>query len=383
MLLQVVPSLPPRVDGIGDYALRLALALRERHGVETIFLAADTGWREAGGLEGFRGIAVSAHTPEALLAALAQCEQMALAMGDGALEVLVHVSPYGYEKRGVPTWFVEGWERFAARQAAKQGGSSDGRGRIHSCFHELERTGAPVWSSGFWVPPLQRRLLVRMARLSRVRYTNTEGHRQRLESWGAGRTDLIPNFSTMPEPRVLEDTPRRRELVVFARQSHRRLTYTQGGRTLQALCQRIGIERIVDIGTPIADLDLAAITGVPVTVCGHLPPEQVLAAMQQALGTFVWYPAIYLTKSSVHAVASSCGAVTFLYDDSPEEHSCPGLEPGLDFVPITADADGFDPAAFTTAALAPLHAAIHRSYLARASWAAADRLAQQIFGGSA
>lgn len=379
MLLQVVPSLPPRVDGIGDYALRLALALRERHGVESIFLAADTGWRDEGGLEGFRGVAVSEHTPQALLAAFAQCEQIATQtaltqLAAEPLDVLVHVSPYGYEKRGVPTWFVEGWERYAAQQSGTHSG------RVHSCFHELERTGAPIWSSGFWVPPLQRRLLVRMARLSRVRYTNTEGHRQRLESWGAGRTDFLPNFSTMPEPRALPETPRRRELVVFARQSHRRLTYTQGGRTLRALCQRLGIERIVDIGTPIADLDLAAIAGVPVTVCGHLPPEQVLAAMQQALGTFVWYPAIYLTKSSVHAVASSCGAVTFLYDDSPEEHSCPGLEPGLDFLPITVDAGGFDAAAFTPEALAPLHQAIHRSYLQRASWAAADRLAAKIFG---
>jgi hypothetical protein len=54
---QIVPALPPDVDGIGDYALQLARRLRANHGVETYFIVGDPSWKGQE-VEGFQAVSV-------------------------------------------------------------------------------------------------------------------------------------------------------------------------------------------------------------------------------------------------------------------------------------------------------------------------------------
>jgi hypothetical protein len=363
-IVQIVPGLAPKVDGIGDYALQLARQLKRRHGIETKFLVADPTWSPGDSTPEFPATPLADRNPSEFLKTLQQ-----VLSTDSTTPLLQHVAAYGYEKRGVPFWLAESLERCAHRLTRN----------INLCFHELERTGAPPWSSGFWVPPFQRKILRRIAAVGRYRYTNTELHRHRLESMGVGRISLIPNFSTITEPLTIRTFPeRRRDLIVFGRAWQRRHTYVSGDATMQAVCRQLGVERIIDIGPPLDGDPVSQVGDTPVLSCGRLSDADVSEWMSASIGHFVVYPAKFLTKSSVHAVAAAHGTLNFVYDDSRKEVSCPGLETGVDFIPVHPQS-----ANLAELPLNDLSTLAYSNYQRRASWAAADTLAQNLFGSLA
>jgi hypothetical protein len=359
-LIQIVPGIFPKVDGMGDYSLKLARQLRDRHHIVTTFVVADPGWKGDPDVEGFPIACITQRTAVDLLATIDKC--------DGAsCPILVQFSPYGYEKRGCPFWFVDAMERYAKLHP----------GTLHVSYHELAVTGAKPWSSAFWVPPIQRSLILRLAKAAQGRYTHTESHRHRLEDWGSGRVTLINNFSSFGEPTTFPGEPRSKDLIVFGRAWQRLHTYTSGGPALKTLCAQFGIQRIIDIGPPIDGYTATSIGGVPFVRCGRLEASEIDHWMATTVGNFSVYPVALITKSSVFQVACANGNLTFLYDDSQKEFSCPGLETGVDFIPVTADGPEL--------ALPPLEElaqAVYRNYQPKASWFGADKWARHLFPGS-
>lgn len=46
-IIQIVPQLPPAINGLGDYALNLARQLRQDFAIETHFVVGDHSWTGA------------------------------------------------------------------------------------------------------------------------------------------------------------------------------------------------------------------------------------------------------------------------------------------------------------------------------------------------
>jgi len=323
-LIQVVPGIPPKVNGIGDYAYKLARRLRDGHGIKTTFLVADSNWQTEEHEE-FPTSRIEKRTPESFLDAV---DGLSFGATSGPKHMLVQFSPYGYQKRGCPNWLINGLEELHKR----------GIGALHAAFHELEVHSMRPWSSTFWVPGIQRSLIKRLARISQFRYTNTEEYRGHLEGWGVGRIDLIPNFSAMDEP---QEYPlfdgREPNIVIFGRGAQRKWTYDHASGTLGKLCRQLGITRIIDIGQPLSGSPLLEIDGIPIHHCGRLPEEEVNAWMSSSIATFMYYPVPLLTKSSVHAASCATGTIPFIVDENTKELSCPSLITGEDFVAVPKD----------------------------------------------
>jgi hypothetical protein len=317
-ILQIVPGLPPNLDGIGDYALRLAEELHSAQAIESSFLVGRPG-NPAAPYPGMHTVAVQSRSAASLVSALQS------GFTNQPSHVLLHFSPYGYQHRGVPAWIVAGLHDYVAHSSVK----------LSICFHELDVTGLPPWRSGFWAAPLQRRLLKQLLKLAHYAYTNTEEHRYRLESLGEGRVALIPNFSTIPRiSSGATEGKRRRYIVVFGRAGHRRHIYQLGTYALDALCTCLQIERVLDIGDPIDGFVTTHFGPATVVQCGALPAAEVSRIMSESAGLFISYPAPLLLKSSVYAAACAHGLVTFLHDDSHPLRSCAGLLTDTDFVPL-------------------------------------------------
>jgi hypothetical protein len=356
-LIQIVPGIFPQIDGIGDHALKLAQQLRARHGILTTFVVCDPGWKGNPEHDGFPIVCVTQRTSGALLKTLAGCDME-------NTPILVHFSVYGYQKRGCPFWFITAMEQYANQYP----------GMLHAYYHELSVTGAKPWSSAFWVPPIQRSLILRLAKVASGRYTHTEAHRRKLEDWNSGRVSLIELFSSFHEPVAFPSRKRNNDLVVFGRAWQRMHTYTTGKKALEMLCACLGIERIIDIGPPIEGHTEATIGGTPVLRCGRLDAHEIDEWMATSIGNFNVYPIALITKSSVFQIASANGNITFLFDDSQQEFSCPGLEAGVDYIPVTTEA--------SVLALPPLNELgeeVYRNYQRRASWFAADKWAKHLF----
>jgi hypothetical protein len=365
-LIQIVPGLPPRIDGIGDYSLVLARRLAQDHGIRTSFIVADPAWR-GGELPEFPATAIRARSAEQMIAAIEAAEASdsgVLAGGAAGAPVLLQLAVYGYQKRGCPFWLAQALERWSAGHP----------GRLQLAIHELEVQGSRPWSSTFWVPPVQRGLLKRIVRLGAFRYTNTEDYRCKLERWGLGEVALIPNFSTLGEPDANPPfAQRRREVVIFGRAAQRQWSYERGSDALAAVCRALGAERIVDIGEPLPGNALQRVGEVPIVAHGLLPAEQVCARMAGAIASFMEYPVALLTKSSVHAVSCAHGTIPFVFDARARQSLCPPLAAGEDFIPV--DSAGVS---LPKSSLEELSGRVFRNYQARASRAAAATVAQSI-----
>ncbi len=324
-IVQIVPGLPPWVDGIGDYALKLAQRLRDEQGINTHFLVATPSWNEArtgDAVDGFPASALRERSEAGFRETLAS---MHTESGAASIPLLAHFSPYSYQLRGCPFWLVDSLERW----------STDHRGSVDVAFHELEDHSYKPWKSNFWLAGVQRRLISRVKKIANFSYTNSELSRGKLEERGCGRLDLILNFSTLEEA---DEYPafaqRRREIVVFGRPAQRGLTYERASHAVAAVCRKLNVTHIVDIGAPVEGHGAESLEGFPIERCGRLPGEEVVQRMRQAVASFIHYPVPMLTKSSVYAVSCAQGTMPYVFEWGKQERSCPGLVTGEDFIPV-------------------------------------------------
>lgn len=110
--------------------------------------------------------------------------------------IVLHMSPYGYQKRGVPFWLASGWRQLSQMK---------GHPRLVTMYHELYATSS-MRSSAFWLRPLQKWVLREVARTSDGLRTN----RQPYADWLLNLPDIkapevvvMPVFSNLGEPEQL------------------------------------------------------------------------------------------------------------------------------------------------------------------------------------
>jgi len=276
-IIQIVPWLPPPFEGVGTHAVALARALAERFGIETRFVVGDPAW--TGGRDDAR--AVQVRNAAELLAVL----------NAEANVLLLHYANYGYQRRGCPTWLVEGLTCWRSQGAGR---------RIVTLFHEVWASG-PLWRSSFWLQPIQRRLAVSLVRLSESLVTSLGIYGEMLEPWSQSkRIAVMPVFSAVGEP----ETPspladRARRIVVFGGAGVRRRAYSRFLQVLAEAAQVLAAEEICDVG-PAIDLPPLA-GGVPVRPLGVLPANEVSDFLLGSAGGFLAYPPDFLPKSTIFA----------------------------------------------------------------------------------
>jgi hypothetical protein len=287
-LVQIVPQLPPAIDGLGDYAVTLARGLAPS-GVSSRFLVAAHSWPASDGLA---GAPIGERTASNLVRQLA---------ATGAEAVLVQYVNYGYQRRGCPCWLVSGVARWRAAASSR---------RLVTFFHEVYASGPP-WRSSFWLSPAQRRLAARLLHASDGAATSLRLYARNLARWRPRREVVVqPIFSSVGEPaRVPPPTDRRpHAMVVFGGRGNRRRAYSQLGSALGAACRALDIAEIVDLG-PVLDALPAQVEGVPVRALGPRPQEEVSAILLRAYAGFLAYPALFLPKSGVFAAYCAHGLV--------------------------------------------------------------------------
>jgi hypothetical protein len=297
-LLQVVPRLEPSLGGVGGYAAALARALGA-HGIESSFLGIGAGDLDAAPLRD-RAAAAFQH-------------QLA---ASGAESVLVHYVSYGYDRRGCPSWLVEGIERWR---------SSPPRLRLVTLFHEVYASGPP-WRSSFWLSPVQRRLAARLLRASDGAATTLDLYGRMLARWRPRREPMVmPVFSTVGEPETVAEPEERepRVMVVFGGSGNRRRAYDELPGALAAASRALGIAEILDVGPALAALP-AEVNGVPVRALGPLPEREVSAVLLRSFAGFLAYRPALLAKSTVfasycaHGLVPVCGGVGRELEPAPD-----------------------------------------------------------------
>ena len=237
--------------------------------------------------------------------------------------LIVHFSGYGYEPRGLC-----GWLNTALAAARAHLGP---RLRIVVMFHELFASGPP-WRSAFWLGGHQARIAAKLAALSDVNLTNTQGHAHWLEQQlgPQRRVAVWPVFSNVGE---LEALPafamRRRRLVVFGAESTRKRALQELQRHTPQLGQ-LGIDEVIEVG---AGQAIGARAGaLPAHFAGRLDQVALSELLSQSAFGLIEYPTQYMGKSTVFAAYAAHGCVALnAHSSNP---SADGLTPGRHFLEL-------------------------------------------------
>ncbi len=297
-IIQIVPNLPPSVNGLGDYAVLLAQALRQRHGVQTLFVVWNPAWQGGTEVAGFpvrrldasRPVIPFEHAPDA--------------------PVLLHYVGYGYSRRGAPVWLVR-WMRKMLQTGPKR--------RFYSFFHELYAVGPP-WKSSFWLSPVQRWVCRQFARDSIIRMTNRSDSAETLRVMSgalADKTEVHQLISHFGEPVVIPPlAARKSQLALYGGVSRLPEDRAFAMEKLRVFCERLGIEKVVTFGkTGLMDLG----GGIVVENRGLLDVPQISALLLESRAAYLDYPKSCLGKSSIFSSYCAHGLVpVLLRSDCPD-----------------------------------------------------------------
>ena len=305
----IITRLPPAIDVVGDYGLKVALELREHHNLDTKFIVGDPTWDGKASINGFEVEKVRERNSQSLIKAL-----------DSSERVLLHYVGYGYARRGCPTWLIAGLETWYKKLP---------EANLVTMFHELYANGA-IWSSAFWTSPLQQSLFKRLVRLSDRSITSREEYKIKISQVMAGKhsqVDQLPVFSTVGElSQPIPLRQRQRRLVIFGSASWRCYAYRRSLAHLERICRDLEITEIIDIGSGVG-FDLPLVNQITVTAVGIRSVEEISQYLAEAIAGFLDYPTEFLGKSTIFAAYCAYGVVPVgvFY---PNQKPLDGLEVG-------------------------------------------------------
>jgi hypothetical protein len=313
-VISIVPRLPPSIDGVGDYALRLAQQLYQDHGLSTHFIVADPDWTGQIDSPGISADRVSAHSADALLALLTKHSQTS------PTTVLLQFSGYGYAKRSCCFWLVEGLARWKHNTT---------KARLITMFHEVYSAFGMPWRHHFWVTPMQRYLSARLMQISDSVLTNAELHAKMLYGLCPETKcsiAIFPVLSGIGEPQaILKLSERQKHLVIFGQAGSRIQVYRNAQRMIGEVCHRLEIEQILDIGQP-TGMDLQTIGDVPLLEKGRLSAIEISQILQTSIAGLLNYDANRLAKSSVFAAYCAHGLLPINANGTTSQQD--GIAPG-------------------------------------------------------
>ncbi len=326
-VLQIVPRLPPAISGIGDYAVLLAAELARAEGWRTRFLITDSQWQGGDDVAGFPVEFLQRCETRGL-------EKMLEQAAPSDTPVFLHYVGYGYQKRGCPYWLVQGLERWRRAGAER---------RLVVMFHELFAFG-PVWTSSFWLSPLQRYLAARLARCADCCITNMQAYADQLVKFApahAGRILVRPVFSTVGEPDAIPSLAAREpELILFGGGAWTTKAVAQRRDELESICAELNLDRIIAVG---AKSNIEWHGRVPFEEAGVLPPAQVSQRLRHARVGYMDYFPGYLGKSTIFAAYCAHGILPVFPETNPSESD--GVRRGDNYTTVQDLRSGLDRAA--------------------------------------
>jgi hypothetical protein len=237
-IVQIVPRRAAQPDGVGDYATLLANALFERSGCTSAFIVGTPAETETPVKDSWPNSPVIVRKGSTLAEQLTK-----LCQETRAEAVLLHVVGYGYQKRGVPLWLLNGMQLWRQIQP---------RTCLIGIFHELFAFNH-FWNSSFWLSRAQLYVTRELWRLCNYGLTTNERYAGHLASWRPVTQDqleVMPVFSNVGEPKtILPLVQRPMHMAVFGGAGVEQGVYRSPiSKQTEAIASAFGIQNIIDIG---------------------------------------------------------------------------------------------------------------------------------------
>ena len=302
-VVQIVPALPPRIDGVGDFAVSLAVEMQSAFSISTAFASHHGGNSHPSSLD------IQLQDQTALDAHLA--EQLPHFLGP----VILHYVGYGYDPSGSPDWLVHSIRRVKARGH-----------RIVTIFHELYATGWP-WQRAFWSSQAQKHVFQALVQASDVCVTSNPVYLRHIKQVNCEvPVVMLPIPSNMGELNVAASlNDRKRRMVIAGRKPSKKKVLDYPNETVEA-CSRLQLAEIVEVGEPSehsASLrEAASKRGIRYRCTGWLPSNDISGILAESYCGICAYRSDLWQKSGVIASYHAHGLLTILI---PEKRDRKGI----------------------------------------------------------
>ncbi len=292
-VLHILPRVPPAICGIGDYSWRLAQSLWQHRCIESSFLCAGIAATQPEGSLEFPVSCLSRLTSKSLL----ECLTPRLSMFDA---VILHLSSYGFQKRGVPFWLANAWKKLARIRQ---------RPALLSMFHELAASG-PITSSAFWLQPLQKWVIHSIARASDGLRTNRQGYADELHAVTGKEMEgivVMPVFSNFGEPQSIPRWEAREPaMVMFGWGIFNGDNLAQTIDRAVPYCKKLGLNSLHIIG---GAEHQSNVPGVEIKAHGYMREDQLSSLLLSCRAAYSAYNPECFAKSTLMAAFASHGLV--------------------------------------------------------------------------
>ncbi|MGQ0526321.1 MAG: hypothetical protein ACT4P8_22000, partial [Betaproteobacteria bacterium] len=321
LIVQIVPALSPPANGVGDYAVEVARALKQGFDTETVFVLGSPPTREPGFKNEFQFASIVERSASGVRRALDQVMEI-----NSTQNVLLQLSAYGFDGNGSPRWLARGLAQWVAQDCTRH--------RLITMFHELYASGPP-WTRAFWLSGLQKRTARAIFESSRAALTGVPRIAWHLQKWneiGERSVTCLPVPSAVGEPEsVVAITQRRRRICVFGRSPGSSPLPNQMNGLLRAIVDQWQIEEVAVVGESPVTEPLADV-GCQVRAYAAQSPEEIGKILMQSVLGLSWYPPMALGKSSVFAAYCAYGVPTLMVGQfSGEDQVFEGLNPDIHY----------------------------------------------------
>ncbi|WP_373541656.1 hypothetical protein [Chamaesiphon sp.] len=307
-ILQIIPTPPNSSDGIGDYALLLAIQLRQDFQVDTRFLVFRDDVPVEPTINGFASSRLPAHNPAAFCSSIPADTKV----------IIIHFSGYPYFHTnlkgafgiGTPFWLIDALRLVVKSHQLK----------LIVMFHELPKLHWQQFYVFEFLNPIHSIVSRRLARMADAVLTSSTNLQAILSQWLGKDITKISIFSGIGEP---ESVPpfgaRQPHLVIFGGSPRNRIYQNHFPALIQS-CKLLGIEAIYDIGPPLK-LPEDPSSEIELVAMGFLSQAEISQRLLTArIGCIDYTPFPgNLAKSSVFAAYCAHGLLPILTRYNPSE----------------------------------------------------------------
>ena len=304
-IIQICPTFPPNIGGVGSYAKILGDSLRKK-GIKSDYFVSQI---QKKNLFTFKKKTF---------------DLINLLRGNDSSNIILHFSGYGYANRGLC---------FDLINCLNEWKKTNSNNRLITIFHEIYAKG-PLYRISFWTHFFQKFIAKKLLNLSNISIVTSKENKFELISLNSKKKILYTNvISNIGELNKNKNLKKRKKLaVIFGSSAQKESLYNDiilNEKKYLNIMKKMAIKKIIDIGPKIQKI--RALKFLELKSVGIKPKKYISTIMRKSKLGIVYYSVSQMTKSGIVAAYVSHGLLVL---NRSREHNFKKCEfiPGNNFI---------------------------------------------------
>lgn len=285
-IVQISPTFPPNIGGIGNYTKLLADFL-EKKGIKSKILVSDH---------------LDNKNKKQTLFGKNNKNLYLLLENTNSKEIILHFSGYGYASRGLCFNLIKSLEKWKQISISR---------KLITIFHEIYATG-PIYRMSFWTSLAQKYLAKKLLKLSNVAIVTSKHNHTILSSFDKKKKIIYSNvFSNIGELKKNRKLQNRKNIAIIFGSTHQKgILYNDilvNKNQYENILNKMSIKKIIDIGPKIEISK--KIKFINIKRIGVKSKNYISFLLRNSKAGIVFYPESYMATSGIVAAYASHGLV--------------------------------------------------------------------------